>query len=189
MSHAPAAHLGARTLSDDERRMYRGGIWLLILAEAMAFASVFSTRFLLDGMKTPLHAGNTIGVVITAALILSVIPASVALRRIGSGDNVGMARQLWLVALLGAVALAAILFDWTNLAFLAGSVFGENYVLSTGYHALHILIGVVWLAAAAVAGRRGVYTQGNHWVVEGGVLFWYFVVAMWIALYLIFFVV
>lgn len=189
MSHAPAAHPGAHVLSDDERRMYRGGIWLLILAEAMAFASVFSTRFLLAGMETPLHAGNAIGVVITAALVLSVIPAGLALRRIASGDNAGMARQLWLVALLGAVALAAIVFDWTNMAVSAASAFGENYVLSTGYHAVHILIGVVWLGAAAVAGRRGAYTQGNHWVIEGGVLFWYFVVAMWIALYLIFFVI
>lgn len=178
-----------RVMSDDERRMYRGGVWLLILAETMAFLSVFSTRFLLAGVASPLQASNKIGVVITVALIVSVIPATMALRRVKAHDCDGMAWHLMAAALLGAIALAAMLFDWTTLAFPAGSDFGENYILSTGYHALHIVIGVIWLGAAAIAGRRGAYTQGNHWVVEGGVLFWYFIVVMWIALYLIFFVV
>lgn len=188
MSHAPA-HPSISVLSDRDRRMYRGGIWLLIIAETMGFIAIFSTRFLLAATETPLRADNVIGVVITAVLIVSMAPANMALRSIRSGDQAGMAWHLSLVAVLGAVALAAIVFDWSTLAFPAASAFGENYILATGYHALHIIIGIIWLGAAAVAGRRGVYTQGNHWVIDGGVLFWNFVVVVWIALYLIFYVV
>jgi len=99
-----------------------------------------------------------------------------------------MSRNLASVAILGAAALVAIVYDWTSLPFPAGSRYGENYVISTGYHAVHIVIGGIWLAAAAVAGGRGAYTSENHWIVEGGVRFWTFVVAMWIALYVVFFV-
>jgi heme/copper-type cytochrome/quinol oxidase subunit 3 len=176
-------------LSDNARRMYRGGIWLVIVAESMIFVTLFSTRFLLAGMASPLDAGDPIGLGILAVLVLSLIPAWLALRAIVSGNAMAMARHLAVASLLGVAVLVLIVFDWSTLSFTAGSRFGENYIISTGYHAAHIAIGIVWLAAAALAGGRGAYTRDNHWVVEGGILFWTFVVAMWLALYIVFFVV
>lgn len=178
----------APPLSDNDRRMYRGGIWLIIVAESMIFVTLFSTRFLLAGRGGPVEAGDPIGLGITAALIVSLIPAWLAVRAIVAGDAATMSRWLAVTALLGAAVLLAIVYDWSTLAFPAGSRFGENYIISTGYHAAHIVIAAIWLAAAAVAGGRGVYTRDNYWVVEGGVLFWTFVVAMWVGLYLVFFV-
>lgn len=174
-------------LSDNQRRMYRGGIWLVIVAESMIFVTLFSTRFLLAGRGGPVEATDPMGLGTSAALIVSLLPAWLALRAINAGNTAAMSRNLAVTALFGAAVLVAIVYDWSTLPFPAGSRFGENYIISTGYHAAHILIAVVWLAAAAVAGGRGAYTRDNHWVVEGGVLFWAFVVAMWIALYLVFF--
>lgn len=178
-----------RPLSERDRRMYRGGICLVIFAEAMIFVTLFSTRFLLAGRGGPLDPGDPIGLGILALLAASLVPAWLSLAAIRSGDAGAMSRHLALASLLGAVVLAVIVYDWATLSFAPGSRFGENYIVSTGYHAAHIVIGIVWLAAAAVAGRRGAYSRGNHWVVEGGVLFWAFVVAMWAGLYVIFFVV
>lgn len=175
-------------LSERNRRMYRGGIWLIILAETMVFVTLFSTRFLLAGRGGPVGPADPVGTAITGALVLSLIPAGRALGRIAVGDAAAMARHLGLTALLGAAALAIIVYDWATLPFPPGSSFGGTYIVSTGYHAAHIVIGVIWLAAAAIAGRRGAHTRDNHWVVEGGIRFWYFVVAMWIALYVVFFV-
>jgi cytochrome c oxidase subunit 3 len=183
VGHAPVP-----PLSDNQRRMYRGGIWLVIVAESMIFVTLFSTRFLLAGRGGPLEAGDAIGLVISAALVVSLLPAWLALRAIDAGNPAAMSRNLAITALFSAAVLVAIVYDWSTLSFAAGSRFGENYVISTGYHAAHILIAVVWLAAAAVAGGRGAYSRDNHWVVEGGVVFWTFVVAMWIALYIVFFI-
>jgi heme/copper-type cytochrome/quinol oxidase subunit 3 len=181
-------HASVPPLSDNQRRMYRGGIWLIIVAESMIFVTLFSTRFLLAGRGGPLEAGDVIGLGISAALAVSLLPAWLALRAIVEGNAAAMSRNLAITALFAAVVLVAIIYDWSTLSFSAGSRFGENYIISTGYHAAHILIAVVWLGAAAVAGGRGAYTRDNHWVVEGGVLFWTFVVTMWVALYLVFFV-
>lgn len=176
-------------LSADARRMYRGGIWFVIMAETMIFVTVFSTRFLLAGTERVLEPSDPVGVLISLALIISLIPAWLAKRTIAAGDAPAMARHLLITAALGAVALVVIVYDWVTLAFPVGSPFGENYVISTGYHAVHILIGAIWLFAAAIAGGKGVYTRDNHWVVDGGVLFWTFIVLMWVLLYVIFFVV
>ena len=173
-------------LSDNQRRMYRGGILLIIVAETMIFTTLFSTRFLLAGRGGPLEAGDAVGLGISAALVVSLIPAWLALSAIASGNAAAMSRSLAITALFAAAVLVAIVYDWSTLSFQVGDRFGENYIISTGYHAAHIVIAIVWLAAAAVAGGRGAYTRDNHWVVEGGVLFWTFVVAMWIALYLVF---
>lgn len=174
-------------LSDDARRMYRGGIWLVILAETMIFVTLFATRFLLAGRGGPVEFTNPIGLGISLAFIVSLIPAWLALRAISAGAAAVMSRYLIITALLGIAVLVAIVFDWSTLSFPAGSRFGENYVISTGYHAAHIIIAVMWLAAAGVAGSRGAYTRDNHWVVEAGVRFWTFVVVAWIALYFVFF--
>lgn len=188
MTSAAAAHAGAPPLSERDRRMYRGGIWLIIVAETMVFVTLFSTRFLLAGSGGPVGPGDSVGVGITVGLALSLIPAGLALRRIAAGDAAGMSRHLGLTVALALAALAAIVYDWATLPFPAGSRFGGSYIVATGYHAVHIVIGAIWLAAAAVAGRRGAHTRENHWVVEGGVRFWYFVAAMWIGLYVVFFV-
>ncbi|MEP0314159.1 cytochrome c oxidase subunit 3 [Hyphomonas sp.] len=186
---SPAVTAGTvQPLSDNARRMYRGAIWLVIIAEAMIFVTLFSTRFLLAGMDRPVEPTDPLGLTVTATLVVSLIPTWMGLRNIAGGDSSVMSRNLAISALLSAAALVVIVYDWTTLSFPPGSPFGENYIVSTGYHAAHIAIGGIWLAAAAVAGRRGAYTKDNHWVVEGGVRFWMFVVAMWIALYVVFFV-
>src|SRR3546814_14150815 len=78
-----------------------------------------------------------------------------------------MSRHLGLTVALAVVVLAIILYDWTTLSFPPGSRFGGTYIVSTGYHAAHIVIGAIWLAAAAVAGRRGAYTRDRKSGVVG----------------------
>src|SRR3546814_13977905 len=98
-----------------------------------------------------------------------------------------MSRHLGLTVAFAVVVRAIILYDWTTLSFPPGSRFGGTYIVSTGYHAAHIVIGAIWLAAAAIAGRRGAYTRANHSVVACAVRFWYFVVAMLIGLHAVYF--
>jgi len=175
-------------LSESDRQMYLGGIGLFILAEAMIFVTLFSTRFLLAGTERLVEPSSPTGLAITFALVISLIPAFFAHRSIVNGETMAMARNLLFTAALAIIAIAIIIYDWSTMPFAAGSAFGENYIIATGYHAVHILIGAVWLFAASVAGRKGIYTEENHWVVSGGVLFWFFVVAVWLVLYAVFFI-
>ena len=131
--------------------MYRGGVTLVIIGEVLVFVTLFSTRFLLAGMERLVEPRSAIGLVISAALVVSLIPAWLARSRIAAGDAKGMAGHLFAAAALAAIALIAMVYDWANLPFTAGSPFGENYVISTGIHAVHVLIGGFWLFAAATA--------------------------------------
>lgn len=175
-------------LSEPDRRMYLGGIGLFILAETMIFVTLFSTRFLLAGPERLVEPLSPTGLTITLALVVSLIPAFLAQKSIANGEASAMARNLFITAALAIAAIAVIIYDWSTMSFAAGSPFGENYIIATGYHAVHILIGAIWLFAAGAAGRKGIYTEKNHWVVSGGVLFWFFVVAVWLVLYAVFFI-
>lgn len=186
MSQATATANGVRSLTDQQRRMYRGAIYMFILGEAMIFVTLFSSRFLLAGMGHPANVDYTLGLTITALLVVSVIPVFAGLARVRAGNSgAGMLR---LAALLGIAALALIIYDWTGLTFDITSRYGENYVLSTGYHALHIILGLISLLVVAAGDSRREFSPAAHWQVEAAAVFWSFVVFSWIVLYAVFFV-
>lgn len=189
MSGASARAITAPPLSARQWRMYRGAIWLVILAETMIFVTLFSTRFLLASTERAEGLNQWLGIAISVLLVASVFPARRAVQRIAGGDGRAMSTNLAGVAIVAVVALGLIVYDWVTLGFSPGGRFGENYVLATGYHAFHILVGLIWLAAVSTAGRRGRFTTENYWAVEAGVLFWNFVVVMWIMLYVIYFLI
>lgn len=168
------------------RRMFHGAFFLFIVAEAMIFVTLFSSRFLLASAGHPVTINQPLGLAISALLILSLLPLFLALGRVRTGERA--AGLLRLSALLGLVAVALIVFDWATLAEPVGSRYGENYVLSTGYHALHIVLGFLGLVIVAAADGRGTYTPEDHWPVHAATVFWTFVVITWIALYAVFFI-
>lgn len=181
---AQSAH-AAPALSDRQRRMYRGSFFLFIIAETMIFVTLFSTRFLMAYSGHPDTVNQMNGIIVTALLVVSLWPMFSALSRARKGENAG--NRLWLTALLGAIAIAFVVYDWATLGFSVGSRYGETYVLSTAYHAVHIALGVVGLAAVGSLARQGNYSAENHWPVEAGAIFWGFVVLTWVLLYVIFF--
>lgn len=174
-------------LSARQIRMYRGGLWLLLLSEAMIFVTVFAVRFLMAFAQRSPHLDQLLGGLLTLVFLASLVPARSAVREIRQGRNDTAARSLLTTTLLGLAGLVGVAVDWFTAGMDPGSRFGESYYLATGYHALHILIGVLVLSALTSSARRGRFSMANHWSVEGGVLFWYFVVLMWVLLYVIFF--
>lgn len=173
-------------LSDAGRRMYRGAFFLFVLAEAMIFVTLFSTRFLLAGMGHPAEVNGSLGLAVTLLLVASLAPLFAGINRIRAGRR--GAGMLGVAALLGALALALIVYDWATLAIPVGSRYGENYVMSTGYHALHILLGLTGLLIVAGADSRREFNAANHWQVGAAAVFWSFVVLTWIALFAVFFI-
>jgi cytochrome c oxidase subunit 3 len=176
-------------LSDRQQRMYLGAFWLFLLAESLIFVTLFYTRFLMAGAGRSPALNYVLGTLITVLFVASVLPARQAARSMSKGDVPGMNRALLVTLALGILALAAIVYDWFRISLPAGSRFGENYFLTTGLHALHIVIGILALLGLWANGRRGRFTTGNYWAVVAGVRFWYFVVAAWAGLFIVFFLI
>ena len=59
----------------------------------------------------------------------------------------------------------------------------------TGFHAFHVLTGVIFLAIIYRNARKGMYSAERHWPVEAAAVYWHFVDVVWVffypALYLI----
>lgn len=168
-------------------RMYRGGMWLFILAETFGFLTLFSVRFLVAGTGRPAELDPVVGAVITAVFAASAVGAFSALRAIDGGDQHRMLRGLAWAAGTGATALVAIVIDSGTSTLAPASRFGGAFLATTLFHAIHIFIGLVFLVALWSSGQRGRLGDANRWVVEAGVRFWLFVSAAWLALYVVFY--
>lgn len=177
----------APALTAKQWRMYRGAFWLFLVAETIVFITLFSTRFLLaSGDRSP-ALNYPLGGALTILLGGSVLSARRAVRAAARGDSGALAGSLGLTFLLGLAVLSGLVYDWSTVRVSPTSSLGENYFLSTGYHALHLVIGLVALLALWSASRKGRYGPWNYWAVEAGALFWLFVVVMWVGVYLVFF--
>jgi cytochrome c oxidase subunit 3 len=59
----------------------------------------------------------------------------------------------------------------------------------TGFHAFHVLTGVLLLFIVYRNARKGLYNAERHWPVEAAAVYWHFVDVVWMffypALYLI----
>lgn len=174
-------------LSARQVRMYWGGLWLILLSEAMIFVTVFAVRFLMAQATVSPDVNRLLGGLITLIFLLSLVPARGAVREARQGHNDLAGRSLGITNLLGILAFAGVIIDFFTVKLDAASRFGESYFLATGYHSLHILVGIIVLSALWSSARRGRFNVNNHWTVEGGVMFWNFVVLMWVLLYVIYF--
>lgn len=64
---------------------------------------------------------------------------------------------------------------------LYGNLFASVYFLMTGFHALHVIIGIILFAIPLLAGSR-LTDRWSDWI-EGSGLYWHFVDLVWIFLF------
>lgn len=189
MMGAEIAHAaGPAALTARQLHMYRFGLGLFLLAEAMIFLTLFASRFALAGLGHPRELSQVAAAALTLLMWLSAVPALSALRAAQRGDTEALVRSLLLTMALGILLVAAAAVEWSQLEGIsAGSRFGGIYFTSLAVHALHTFAGVVVLAGLAASAARGRFTPASHFAVEAGVAFWLFMVGAWLALYTAFY--
>ncbi|MFC4453958.1 cytochrome c oxidase subunit 3 [Deinococcus sonorensis] len=102
------------------------------------------------------------------------------------------AGALYLVtALLGAAFAVAQGLEWSHLMARGGTVsaslFFATFYTTTGLHGLHVLLGLPMLVGLSVLSFRGLIGRRAPGVAAAA-LYWHFVDAVWLALYLVFYV-
>jgi heme/copper-type cytochrome/quinol oxidase subunit 3 len=96
---------------------------------------------------------------------------------------------LWLLvtAALGAVFLAGQGTEYAKLlaenAFGDLRVFGSTFFALTGFHGLHVLVGLVMLLILAVCSFAGDFRTRGGVAVESVSLYWHFVDAVWVVVF------
>ncbi len=179
------------------RRVYlnRWGLWLFLISESFLFAGLLATRFYLWGGQRP-ELNQTLGLLLTVILLLSSFFMNRAEVAIAHDDREEFLRSAAVTALLGTVFLVGVVgFEW-GWFLPAGphvrptdGAFGAVVYGLTGFHAFHVLTGVLAVLAVWHLGRKGHFSAERHWGVEAVAVYWHFVDLVWVffypALYLI----
>lgn len=168
-------------------------IWIFILAELLVFAVFFAayafTRLghveLFNHYQTTLDRDAAL--VNTLALITSswfVVRGVTAIR---GGDRRGCARWLWMAFGMGALFLVVKSFEYAH-HMAAGISLSTNafymfYLSLTFFHFMHVMLGMVILAAVAIKAGRGGYGRDDHIGVETGASYWHMVDLVWLVLF------
>lgn len=171
----------------------RLGLWLFLLSDGFVFAGLAVARFNLLGLTRP-HLNQTLGLGVTAVLLISSFFMNRAETSMEHGDRKGFIRGITITLILGiAFLLGVVGIEWPQAIHEgitpSSGADGAIFFMMTGMHAFHVVTGVIFLFIVLRNGARGVYSQERHWAVEAAAVYWHFVDVVWIffypALYLI----
>ena len=71
---------------------------------------------------------------------------------------------------------------------MASNTYGSLYFTITGFHMAHVAAGLLMLAALFVWTLLGTFDRWRSTPVSVGVIYWHFVDAVWLAVFLTFYV-
>jgi len=85
---------------------------------------------------------------------------------------------------LGVLFIAGQIYEFSHAGLrIDDQAFGGVFFALMGFHAVHVLAGMVVLALNVVRARSAHYSRGDAEAVEIGGLFWLYVVAVWLVLF------
>ena len=169
------------------------GVWLVILLELLTFAILFvafafaRTRELEVFNAAQATLNLQAGALNTVLLITGSWCVACAVRAVGRDALVAGAR--WLLASLacGAGFMVVKLAEFAQKldagVDLSSNTFYMFYFFLTGFHFLHVLVGMLAIAFLWFKTRRGVYGSHNLHALETGAAFWHMVDLLWIVLF------
>jgi heme/copper-type cytochrome/quinol oxidase subunit 3 len=97
--------------------------------------------------------------------------------------------RLWLLATiaLGVIFLAGQALEWRGLlaqgVTLSRDLFGTTFFTLTGFHGLHVIVGLLALATITAIGFAGELDGGEEAAIGTVSLYWHFVDAVWVVIF------
>jgi cytochrome c oxidase subunit 3 len=66
---------------------------------------------------------------------------------------------------------------------LSSGPYGSTFFMLTGFHGLHVIIGMLMLFFITLRLMKGHFTPERHFGFEGAAWYWHFVDVVWLGLY------
>jgi len=112
-------------------------------------------------------------------------------------DRAKTAALMFITAAFGAIFVGMQAFEWSKLIIEEGirpwgnefgaPQFGSFFFMITGFHGIHVSIGVIYLAVVALKVLRGDYEKKGYEIVEITGLYWHFVDLVWVFIFAFFY--
>ena len=170
------------------------GMVMFITTEATLFAALVASYFYLrfqatpewplGGIKTP---ELKLPLVMSAILLSSSVPMAWADRGIRNGHVGRLRLGLGLTFVLGATFLGLQAGEYlTKLREFTATTnaYGSLFFTITGFHGLHVVVGLLMNLFAQVRAWLGHFGRGRHLHVQTTAMYWHFVDAVWVVIML-----
>ncbi len=172
------------------------GMACLILAEAAIFI-IFVVAYLfylgksLSG-PTP-HDVLELPVFTSICLLSSSLTVHLAVASLRKGATALCSLWLAITVLLGGIFLAGTGLEWHHLISVDGltirtNLFGTTFYSLVGLHGFHVIVGLFMLSLALLFSLRSQLTSAHTEKLEVLSLYWHFVDAVWVVVFLVVYV-
>ena len=175
------------------------GMTIFLASEAMLFAGLIAGYIVLR-LSSPAWPPSPdlpkLPVVLTGINTVFLIASSFTYHAAEVAVKKGKKGTAWLflTVLLGSLFLCIQAYEWYHmhhegLWFNTGGVYGSSFFVLTGFHGLHVLIGVLMIAWALIRQLGGAYTAQSHTYLILAGMYWHFVDVVWLFLYSVLYLV
>jgi heme/copper-type cytochrome/quinol oxidase subunit 3 len=171
----------------------RLGMLMFLGAETMFFAGLIGSflLFRVANQVWPPPMFPRLPVLITLIntlfLLYSAVTMWQARRAMRQGLQTRSVKLLLYTTVLGVVFLGIQGYEWSKLIqvglTLSSGVYGATFYSLIGAHALHVLGAVIWLLVVLLRAWKGYYRPGRDVGMAVCGMYWFYVVALWPALY------
>jgi cytochrome c oxidase subunit III len=126
----------------------------------------------------------------TALLLSSGVTLTIAHHALRAGHRAQTIRFMWLTVLLGVIFLGVQGYEYYHLYTelnlkLSSGTYGSTFFMLTGFHGLHVFIGMLMLLFITLRLQKGHFTPERHFGFEGAAWYWHFVDVVWLGLYML----
>ena len=188
-AHAQAAHIEHDTNTGISNTKL--GMWLFLASECLLFGGLITTYIL---YKHPLEGPTSTEIfdipftsTSSFVLLMSSLTMVLAVSAIERGDHHRLRVWTAATAALGATFIAGQVYEFTvfyreGLGFTT-SRFSSAFYTLTGFHGVHVTIGIIMLLSLLFLSLRGKLPEHRSETVEIVGLYWHFVDIVWIVIF------
>ncbi|MEM8902135.1 MAG: cytochrome c oxidase subunit 3 [Actinomycetota bacterium] len=182
------AHDTATGVSNNKLAM-----WAFLGSDCLLFGALISTYLLLRRKSDGVDPEELFDIPFTSVsafvLLMSSLTMVLAVSAANRRDGQRMRYWLMATALLGSIFIAGQVYEFTafyneGLGYTT-NIFGSAFYTLTGFHGVHVSVGIVMLVSLFAMSATGRFNEDNAETVEIVGLYWHFVDVVWIVIFTI----
>ncbi|MBD2772956.1 heme-copper oxidase subunit III [Iningainema sp. BLCCT55] len=184
------ASTGAEHHHEEHQDLRVVGLLTFLISESLMFGGFFATYLFFRGTNEIWPPEGTevellLPTINTIILVSSSFVIHFGDTAIKNNDIQGMRKWYKITAAMGAIFLLGQIFEYLTLGYgLTTNVFANCFYLMTGFHGLHVFVGLLLILGVLWRSRRpGHYSATKHTGIEMAEIYWHFVDIIWIVLF------
>ncbi|MBM7810792.1 cytochrome c oxidase subunit 3 [Saccharothrix algeriensis] len=194
-----APSIGQRVHSLNRPNMVSVGTIVWLSSELMFFAGLFAMFFTVKAQNegpwppAPTHLNVPYALFFTIILVASSFTCQWGVFAAERGDVFGLRRWYLVTLIMGAIFVAGQAGEYVTLVqegtTIPGSAYGTVFYLTTGFHGLHVIGGLIAFGYLLVRTKLSKFTPAQATSAIVVSYYWHFVDVVWIGLFAVIYIV